>query len=57
MLVLRRKAGEKVEISTDGKVVCVVEVVDIRGDMIVIGFDADKSVKIMRPEAKAKEPK
>jgi carbon storage regulator len=48
MLVLSRKRGEQVVI--DGP--CVVSLVEIRGDKVRLGFDADRSVKIDRREVR-----
>jgi len=46
MLVLTRKAGEKIVIGDD----IVVTILDVRGDGIRIGIDAPRGVKIQREE-------
>lgn len=46
MLVLTRKAGERIRIGDD----IVVTVVEVRGDSIRIGIDAPRSVKVQRGE-------
>ena len=46
MLVLRRKVGESIVIGDD----VVVTILEIRGDLIRVGIDAPKSVKVHRSE-------
>lgn len=46
MLVLTRKAGEKVLIGPD----IVVTVIEVSGGGVRLGFDAPRDVKITRPE-------
>lgn len=47
MLVLSRKVGESISIA-DG--IVIVKVVDIRGDKVRLGFEADREINIMRTE-------
>ena len=52
MLVLSRKAGEKIIIGTD----IMVMVTEIRGDKVRLGVDAPRDVQVDRPEVrKSKE--
>ena len=46
MLVLSRKVGESIVIGDD----VVVTILEIRGDLIRVGIDAPKSVKVHRSE-------
>lgn len=46
MLVLKRKAGEVVRIGNDIEI----HVLAVEGDVIKLGFEAPKSVQIMRSE-------
>lgn len=46
MLVLKRKAGEVVRIGNDIEV----HILAVEGDVIKLGFEAPKSVQIMRSE-------
>lgn len=46
MLVLTRKAGEKIVIGDDITIV----ILDVRGDGIRIGIDAPRGIKIQREE-------
>ncbi len=55
MLILTRKDGEKVTISKDGVEICTIKVAEIRTSMVVLGFVADKSVQIMRDDAKQRK--
>ena len=57
MLVLTRRAGEAVTIeTTDGTIT--VHYLGSRGnDQARIGFDAPRHIKILRDDAKTKEPK
>lgn len=61
MLVLSRKKGEAVVLFTygpDGKPqpVATVTVVDIRGNKLRLGFNADESVRIARTEILDRSP-
>lgn len=47
MLVLSRKVGESISIA-DG--IVIVKVVEIRGDKVRLGFEADREINIMRTE-------
>lgn len=47
MLVLNRKIGEKVIIA-EGEIV--IQVVEVRGDRVKLGFEADPSIPIDREE-------
>lgn len=49
MLVLSRKMYERIRIQFPGGE-CWISVVGIRGDKVRLGFEADKSVQIMREE-------
>ena len=53
MLVLSRKLGEEILIGKDIRVM----VTQINGGVVRIGLVAPNSVQILRPEAKAREPK
>ncbi len=62
MLVLSRKKGEAVVLFTygpDGKPnpVATLTVVDIRGDKIRLGFEADPTLKIVRTEVLDRDPR
>jgi carbon storage regulator CsrA len=57
MLVLSRRDGERIEISKGGQLVCVIEVVRTKDGQVELGFKADQAVKILRDNAKTKEPK
>lgn len=57
MLVLGRKIDERVTLTTQSGEVITVMVVDIRGETIRLGFEADRSVRILRGDAIRKEPK
>jgi carbon storage regulator len=46
MLVLTRKAGEKIVIGDD----IIITILDVRGDGIRIGIDAPRGIKIQREE-------
>jgi carbon storage regulator len=46
MLVLSRKSGEKIVIGDTIKIV----VVEIRGDKVRLGIEADRSVGVLREE-------
>jgi carbon storage regulator len=49
MLVLSRRVGEKIVIECDGKAIAI-EVVEVRGDKVRLGIDAERSVAIYRAE-------
>lgn len=49
MLVLSRKKGERILV---GEVV--LTVVEIRGDKVRLGIEADRNIPIQRPDAKKK---
>lgn len=53
MLVLSRRIGEAIMIGKDIKVV----VVDIRGDKVRIGIDADRTIDIHRDDIIQTQPK
>jgi len=46
MLTLTRKAGEKIHVGED----VVLQVVRIEGNKVILGFAADRKIKIMRSE-------
>lgn len=46
MLILSRKIGEKIIVNDN----VTITVVEIRGDKVRIGFEADKEIKIHREE-------
>lgn len=46
MLVLKRKVGEKIQIGDDIEI----QILDVEGDTIKIGFNAPRQVQIMRSE-------
>lgn len=50
MLVLSRQRDETVEIISEGQTICTVQVVDIRGDKVRLGFTADRDLQIHRQE-------
>ena len=50
MLVLSRKRDERVVIEAGGEVILQAIVVEIRGDKVRLGFEADPTVKIHRKE-------
>ena len=51
MLVLRRKPGEAVITgATDEAHTVIVHVLDIEGGRVLLGFDADPAIKIVRSE-------
>lgn len=52
MLVLTRKKNERILIGDD----IVVSVADIRGDVVRIGIDAPRSVRIVREELDQPKP-
>jgi len=53
MLVLSRRIGDVVQIGETIRVV----VVEIRGEVVRLGFEAPPDVQIMRDDAKNREPK
>lgn len=53
MLVLSRKKNERVLIGADIEV----QVVEIRGDEVRLGFTAPEDVMIVRPDAHNQEPR
>lgn len=61
MLILSRRRGEAVVLFTTGpdgkpRPVATVTVVDIRGDKLRLGFNADESVRIARTEILDRSP-
>lgn len=54
MLVLTRKKNEKIVIVVDGREV-VITTVDIRGDRVRLGFEADPDIVILRSEVAGKD--
>ena len=52
MLVLGRKVGEKILIGDDVEVV----ILGVQGDKIRVGITAPDHVRVMRPEAKRRQP-
>ncbi|MBU0936960.1 MAG: carbon storage regulator CsrA [Spirochaetes bacterium] len=46
MLILTRKINEKVIINED----IIVSIIEIRGDMVKVGIEAPRSVKVFRSE-------
>jgi carbon storage regulator len=55
MLVLSRRVDEKILI-TAGDQVIVVTLVDVRGEKVRIGIDAERSVSVMRAELLERKP-
>ena len=53
MLVLTRKKNEKIVIVVDGREV-VITTVEIRGDKVRLGFEADPDIVILRSEITGK---
>lgn len=51
MLVLTRRKGEVIEISSPTACAIKLVVIDIRGGRVRIGFGAPDEVQILRPEA------
>lgn len=56
MLVLSRKAGEKVILRNKSRVLLELVVVEIRGDKVRLGFTADHEITILREEIAAAFP-
>jgi carbon storage regulator CsrA len=52
MLALTRKAGEKVILEGIGEI----QVVEVRGDKVKLGFNMPASVRIVRDDAKVTQP-
>lgn len=52
MLVLSRKAQEAIQAGT-----VTITVLEIRGDKVKLGIDAPDEVRIVRDDAKVREPK
>jgi len=50
MLVLSRRPDESIEFYIDGKKVMELAVLGMNGKQVRLGFDADKSVEIVRSE-------
>jgi len=50
MLILRRKPDEAIDIVTHGPQAVRVRVLEIVGGEVKLGFEADRSVKILREE-------
>lgn len=50
MLILSRSAGETIDISYDGVLICTLKVSEIRGPKVKLGFEADRRVTIHRSE-------
>ena len=50
MLALKRKKGESLTITMPDGRVMVVEIVDVRGDVVRIGIEAPGDVQILRTE-------
>ena len=50
MLVLSRRRDERVVIEAGGEIILRCVVVDVRGDKVRLGFEADPTVKIHRQE-------
>jgi len=50
MLVLSRKAREKIVIHENGRLIATINIVDLRGDKARIGIDADPGIAIDREE-------
>lgn len=57
MLALSRQVGEKIVLSMDGKDICRLSVVDVKGDKVRLSFDAPKEVSIFREELLKKDDK
>jgi len=53
MLVLRRKAGEKIVLGEHGEIT--ITVIDLNGNQVRLGFDAPVTTKIMREELLTEE--
>lgn len=51
MLVLSRRIGERIMLlNAEGEVIATVVLTDLRGDKARIGIEADRSMRIIRPE-------
>ena len=50
MLILERRKGEAINVWIDGRVAIQIVVNELRGDRVRLGFQADKSIKIVREE-------
>ena len=50
MLILTRKNGESLQIVTTNNEVIDIQVTNVRGDQVKIGFDAPLSCRILRQE-------
>ena len=50
MLILSRKQRQRVIVTVPGRKPIIVEVIDIRGDKVRLGFEADQEVVIHREE-------
>ena len=50
MLALKRKKGESLTITMPDGRVMVVEIVDVRGDVVKVGIEAPQDVQILRTE-------
>lgn len=55
MLVLSRKIGERIVITPPGHAEIVLTVVDVDGNKVRLGWDADKNVAINREEIQKKK--
>lgn len=53
MLILTRRVGETLQIGDNISVT----VVEVNGNQVRIGIAAPRDVKVMRPEAKLKQPR
>lgn len=56
MLCLTRKSGEEVILSINGAIICTVTVVRRQGNEVLLGFQADKTIDIVRSEIFSETP-
>jgi len=53
VLILNRQTGQSIKIGED----IVIQVLSVRGGQVRIGIDAPKDVRVVRDNAKVKDPK
>lgn len=55
MLVLSRKKSEAVVVTLEDGRQIVLKIVDIRGDKVRVGIEADRSIRVNRSEIESKQ--